>query len=591
MKKCPECGRDYNDDSMSFCLDDGSELLFGPARSEPGAVATGFPSDEPQTAIFHSTSAPGKTPTRAQILTTDQTAIWPRGEEAKPHAGSGGLSEKHGFSALRSKPMAALGLAVLFLVLVGGYFGYRYFSPPKQIESIAVMPFVNESGNSDVEYLTDGMTETLIGSLSNIPNLSVKARSSVFRYKGKEIDPRTIGRELNVQAVLIGRVILRGDQLTLLLEMIDPQTENVIWADKYERRKADLVSLQGEIARDVSSMLRAKLSGADIAKVQQNYTSDPEAYQLYLKGRFFWNKRTMESLKQATEYYRQAVEKDPNYARAYAGLAETYVLYPIYSVASPNESMPLAKATALRALAIDDSVAEAHAALGAYLGYFEFDRTGAEQEYRRAIELNPNYATAHHWLANHVLGPMKRFDEALIELRLAEDLDPLSPIIGTNLGDSFIYTRQYDEAISQYKRVLTLDPNFAFARFTLGWAYYLKGIYGEANEQFRKSLELSYDPSTKGYLGMSLARSGQLDEARKLLDELKDESSKRYVMSNSIALIHIGLNEKDQALEWLEKDVAERSSYATFLGIDPLYDDLRGDPRFKDLLKRLNLTE
>ncbi|MCA1600447.1 MAG: protein kinase [Acidobacteria bacterium] len=486
----------------------------------------------------------------------------------------------------------ALGSLIL-LAFVG--FGYWYFfnrpASTKQIESIAVMPFVNESGNADVEYLSDGMTETLISSLSQLPNLNVKARSSVFRYKGKDTNPQTIGKELNVQAILNGRVVQRGEQLTLSLELIDAQTENVIWSEQYNRKQADLVTLQSEIARDVSGKLKTKLSGADEARVAKSYTTSTEAYQLYLKGRYNWNKRTGESLKQAVEFYQQAIEKDPNYALAYSGLAETHVLFPQFSVALPKDSAPLAKATALRALALDDSLAEAHTALGEYLNYFEWDRVGAEKEFRRAIELNPNYATAHNWLGIDLLAPTKRFDEAIRELKRAEELDPLSPMIGSNLGVAILFTRRYDEAITQYRRVLSLDPNFAFARFNLGGAFHSKGLYAEAITEYQKALELSDDPFTKGFLALSLAKSGQIDEAMRLLNQLKLESAQRYVPSYAIAIVFIGLNEKDEAIKWLEKDVAERSFYASYYAVSPELDDLRSDPRFKVMLKRLNLPE
>ena len=485
---------------------------------------------------------------------------------------------------------AIVGIILLGVISVIAYFAFLAKSNAKQIESIAVMPFVNVSGNQDVEYLSDGMTETLINSLSQVPNLNVKARSSVFRYKGKEIDPKKIASELNVQAVLTGRVVQRGDQLTLNLELIDAQTENILWGNKYERKSSELVSLQSEVARDVSSKLKTKLSGTDEARLTRNYTANSEAYQLYLKGRFQWNKRTAESLKQAAEFFKQAIEKDPNYALAYSGLAETYVLFPQFSVASAQESQQ-AKAMALRALEMDDSLAEAHTALGEWLTYYEYDRVGAEKAFRRAIELNPNYATAHHWLGIDLLTQIKRFDEALAELRRAEQLDPLSPMIGTNIGDTLLLSRQYDEAIAQYKRVLSLDPNFAYARFNLGWGYCVKGMYQEAIVELRKSLELSNDPAAIGYLGLSLAKSGRRDEAMKLLNQLKRESAERYVPSFAFALIYIGLNEKEEAFVWLEKGVAERSSYASSYAIDPVLDDLRSDPRFKEMLKRLNLPE
>ena len=422
------------------------------------------------------------------------------------------------------------------------------------------MPFVNESGNADVEYLSDGMTETLIGSLSQLPNLNVKARSSVFRYKGKELDVQKIAQELKVQAMLTGRVVQRGDQLTLSLELVDTRTENAIWSEQYIRKQTDLVSLQSEIARDVSNKLKTKLSGADEAKVTKAYTTNPEAYQLYLRGRFYWNKRTSESLKQAVGFYQQAIERDPNYALAYSGLAETYVLFSSYSVARGKDSMPLAKAAAMRALELDGSLAEAHTALGNYLNYYEWDRFNSEKEYRRAIQLNPNYATAHQWLGSDGLSQIRRFDEALVELRRAEELDPLSSIIGLNLGLTLFYAQRYDEAIAQFNRTLSLDPNFAYVHATLAWAFHAKGMYREAIAENRRANDLSYDPVTTGYLAISLAKSGQREEAFKLLNQLKQESSHRYVPSYAMALLYIGLNEKEEALVWLEKEVAKRGN-------------------------------
>jgi len=487
-----------------------------------------------------------------------------------------------------------LAAAVSLVVLVTGITVFALYLRGRNsnaaIKSIAVMPFVNDSGNVDVEYLSDGMTETLISSLSQLPNLSVKARSTVFRYKGKSTDARTIGKELNVQAILNGRVVQHLDQLTLSLELIDAQTENVIWSEQYNRRQSDLVTLQSEIARDVSSKLKSKLSGADVAKVEKNYTANPEAYQLYLKGKFYWNKRTGESLKQAAELYRQAIEKDPNYALAYSGLAETYVLFSSYDVAPANDSMPQAKAAALRALAIDDSLAEAHTALGFYLSNYEWDRDSSEKEYRRAIELKPNYATAHHWLGADLMN-VKRFDDSLVELRRAEELDPLSPIIGTNLADMLVFARRYDEAIAQYKPILVRNPNFEYAHLALGRAYGSNGRYPEALAEMRTALELNIGSSTKGYLGLWLARSGKRDEALKLLSELKQEATRDYVQSYTFALIYIGLGDKEEALNWLEKHMWSRAETANTYAVAPELDDLRSDPRFKEMLKRMNLPE
>jgi len=459
------------------------------------------------------------------------------------------------------------------------------------IKSIAVMPFVNEGGNADLEYLSDGMTDTLISSLSQLPNLNVKARSSVFRYKGKEVDAKTVGKELGVQAILNGRFLQRGDQLTLTLELIDASTENILWSEQYNRQQADLVTLQSEIARDVSSKLKTRLSGADEAKVAKKYTANPEAYQLYLKGRFYWNKRTIHSLKQAVEFYRQAIEKDPNYALAYSGLAEAYVLFASYSVASAKDSMPQAKAAALRALELDDSLAEAHTALGSYLNYFEWNRDASEKEFRRAIELNPNYATARQWLGSDNLVQRKRFDEALVSLRRAGELDPLSSIISMNIGFTLYCARRYDEAMAQINRALALDQNFQAAHASLGWTYHAKGMYREAMAEYRKATELGDDPLIRGFLALSLAKSGQRDEATNLLNQLKLESTQRYVPSYAFAITYIGLNEKEQAFVWLEKEIEERGYWANMYAVAPELDELRDDPRYKAMLKRLNLPE
>jgi serine/threonine-protein kinase len=543
----------------------------------PNSAATTDSANENQTQVYASgsvaaTSSGQAAPTHS--VTTSSSSLEYAVTQAKSHR----------------LVSAIVGIVLLGIVAIIVYFAFVSKGSTRQISSIAVMPFVNESGNADLEYLSDGMTETLINSLSQIPNLSVKARSSVFRYKGKELDPKKIASELNVQAILTGRVIQHGDQLTLSLELVDASTENVLWSQQYNRKQSDLVTLQSEIARDVSSKLKSKLSGADVAKVEKNYTGNPEAYQLYLKGKFYWNKRTGESLKQAAELYRQAIEKDPNYALAYSGLAETYVLFSSYDVAPANDSMPQAKAAALRALAIDDSLAEAHTALGFYLSNYEWDRDGSEKEYRRAIELKPNYATAHHWLGADLVY-VKRFDDSLVELRRSEELDPLSPIIGTNLGDTLVFARRYDEAIAQYKRTLVSNPSFAYAHRALGWAYGSKGMYPEAIAETRTSIELNNASSAKGFLGLWLAKSGKRDEAVKLLGELKQESTRGYVQSYDFALIYVGLGDKEEALNHLEKHLSSRAETANTYAVAPELDDLRSEPRFKEMLKRMNLPE
>ena len=579
MKRCPQCNRVENDDALVYCRVDGAPLVISSSElsGEAGTAKLGAQSGptEIETNILpHLTNA-------GVSRGTGPTTVLP-----PPSLTTGSLAKPK----QRRKAIAIVVIVTAVVAASSAVFVNSFLSRKSQssIQSIAVMPFVNASGNADVEYLSDGMTETLISSLSQLPNLNVKARSSVFRYKGKETDTKTIGKELNVQAILNGRLVEHGDQLTLGLELIDAQTENVIWSEQYNRKQADLVSLQSEIARDVSSKLKSKLSGAEVAKVEKNYTTNPEAYQLYLKGKFSWNKRTGQALKQAVEFYNQAIEKDPNYALAYSGLAETYVLFSSYDVAPANDSMPQAKAAAMRALEIDDSLAEAHTALGFYLSNYDWDRAGAEKEYRRAIELKPNYATAHHWLGAD-LSNLKRFDDGIVELRRAEDLDPLSRIIGTNLADTLVFARRYDEAIAQYKRVLVRDPNFSYAHRALGWAYGSKGMYQEAIAETRTSIEMSNVGN--GYLGLWLAKSGKRDEALKLLNELKQESTRNYVQSYNFALIYVGLGEKAEALSYLEKHMLSRAETANSYAVAPELDELRSDPRFKEMLKRMNLPE
>ncbi|MEO8648484.1 MAG: tetratricopeptide repeat protein, partial [Acidobacteriota bacterium] len=406
-------------------------------------------------------------------------------------------------------------------------------------------------------------------------------------YKGKDTDLQTIAKELNVQAVLNGRVVQRGEQLTLSLELVDVSKDKVIWTESYNRKQSDIVSLQSEIAKDVSTNLKAKLSGADVAKVEKNYTANPEAYQLYLKGRYQLNRRTGESLKQAVEFFKHAVEKDPNYALAYSGLAESYVLFPAFSVALPLECMPKARAAAVRAIEIDESLAEAHTALAIYYSHFSWNQTAAEKEFRRAIEVNLNYPSAHQQFGVECLVAMGRFDEAIAEGKRAEELDPLSPIIGADLGNIFTRSRRFDEAVAQLQRVLALDPNFNVSHHYLGAAYHAQGLYAEAVAEYRKAAALNSNPWVRAQLARSLARSGQRDEALKLLGELQAESASRYVSSASLALVYGALGDKDKAFALLEKEITERTLRPAVFSVNPLWDDLRDDSRFSDLIRRV----
>jgi len=447
-----------------------------------------------------------------------------------------------------TKRYLAIGLAVL-LVSAIGFFGYRSFAPNKQIESIAVMPFVNESGNADVEYLSDGMTETLINSLSQLPNLSVKARSSVFRYKGKELDPKKIASELNVQAILTGRVVQRGEQVTLNLELIDAQTENVLWGNRYERKSSDLVSLQSEIARDVSSKLKSKLSGAEIAKVEKTYTTNPEAYQLYLKGRYHAARYTEEGFRKAIDYFNQAIAIDPTYALAYDGLA--YCYYSSWYIPAKEGSLK-AKAAAMKALEIDPSLAEAHASLANIYFWYDYDWAAAEREFKRSIELNPNYGYA-HTSYGILLATLGRFDEAVAEAKRGVELEPLSAELNTSLGFVYYYAKRYDLAAEQLNKTIEFEPNFWWAHTYLARIYEKTGNIPAAISELEKAQKMDgATTEVSAALGHAYASAGNREEAQKIINELKEPSNRIQMDGYEVAIIYAALGERDQAFAYLE---------------------------------------
>jgi eukaryotic-like serine/threonine-protein kinase len=507
-------------------------------------------------------------------------------QASAPHSAS---SAEYVVAEIKKHKLAAIASLVVLIggvTILGMYLRGRTASVA--IKSIAVMPFINEGGNAELEYLSDGMTDTLISSLSQLPNLNVKARSSVFRYKGKETSPQTIGKDLNVQAILNGRVAQRGDQITLTLELVDAQTENVIWSDQYNRKQADLVSLQSEIARDVSTKLRTKLSGVDEQKIAKTYTANPEAYQLYLKGLFHWNKRTAESLRKSIEYFNQAIEKDPSYALAYAGMAEAYVLLPEYSAGSPNESIPKAKAAARKALDLDDTLAEAHTALAHALFTYDRNLPESNREFQRAIELNPNYATAHQWYSDNLV-VMQRYDESIAEGKRAVELDPLSLVVNLELGTNYDYARQYDQAIAQLRKTIELDQNWYLAHMVLCQAYTLKGQLPEATAECQKARELNDDPYVLAFLGRAYVGSGKRDEALKTLGQMNEVAKQRYVPAYGFAVLYAGLGDKDHAFQWLERSYQDHAWDILYLKVDPYFDNLNSDPRFGDLVHRVGL--
>jgi len=458
------------------------------------------------------------------------------------------------------------------------------------IDSIAVLPFENRGADPDTEYLSEGLAESLIYRLSQLPDLKVSPTSVVFRYKGKQVDAATAGNEMGVSAVLLGRITQRGDSLTISAELVDVRNNRLVWGEQYDRKMSDLLATQREIAREIVEKLRLKVSGEDKA-LAKHYTESNEAYQLYLKGRFYWNKRTPEALTKSIQYFTKAIEQDPGFALAYAGLADSYVVPA--SLLPPREGMPKAKAAAMRALELDETLAEAHTSLGRVLAAYEWNWTSAEKEFKRAIDLNPHYATAHQWYGG-CLEATGRSNEAIAERKRAQELDPLSLVINFELGVGFYYAHNYDQAIEQFHKTLELDQNFPAAHVFLPAAYEQKGKYEEAIAQFKKGIPLrggSEWSFTKGGLGHLYAILGKKSEALTLVHELKQLAAQEYVPPTSIALVYAGLGEKDEAFAWLEKAYEERSFQLQWLNVEPRWDSLRSDPRFADLIRRIGLPQ
>jgi len=490
-----------------------------------------------------------------------------------------------------------LGATAILVILIGfiavGFLAYsRYFagSDKQELDSLAVLPFANNTGNSEMEYLSDGLSESLINNLSQLPRLKVIARSSAFRYKGKDANAEEVARALGVKSILTGRVSRHGENLQISVELMDARDKTQVWGAQYNRRGTDLLAVQQEIAQEISRNLRLKLSSIEQVRVGNLHTSNAEAYELYLKGRFYWNKRTGEALKKSVDYFNQAIAKDPSYALAYVGLADAYVVIPYFSVGTAQDSYPKAKAAARRALEIDDRLAEAHTAMAAVLMNYDWNLPESNREFERAIELNPNYATAHHWYARENLTIMGQFDKALAEMRRAQELDPLSLIINANFGKAYFNARRYDEAIQQLRKTVEIDQSFFVAHHYLGSANAMKGNFSEALAEYQKARQLNPDdPHVVALLARLYAVSGKRDEALRTLAQLKSMARERYVADYSMALVYAGLGEKEHAFSLLEKSYREHTVDMLTLHYDPLIDNLRSDPRFTDLVRRVGL--
>ena len=578
MKRCPQCNRVETDEALAFCRTDGAPLVTDslPHGSEAGTAQLGSiaVASESGTSILPNTTNAGfsrNTGPTTVLVQPDPTVTH---ELAKPRS-----------------PRVWVIAAAAFVLIAIALGSYLFFANrTRAVESIAVLPFENKSGNVDSEYLSDGLAESLIYRLSQLPNLKVSPTSSVMRYKGTATDAVKIGSELGVQAVMSGRMVQRGENLTISVELVDVRSNKLIWGEQYERKMSELLVTQREIAAEITTKLRLKLSGESEQKLTKKYTDNNEAYQLYLKGRFYWNKRDEENLRKAIDQFKAAADHDPNFALAYVGLADSYVLLPFYSNATSAEVTPPAKAYAERALAIDDSLGEAHSSLG-YVNRLLWNWPEAEKELRRGVELNPTYATGHKWYGN-VLFDLRRFDEAISEYKRAQEIEPLSLIISANLAESYLQSGDLNAAAVQCQRAIDLDPNWYYVRLLQTLVYLKQGRNSEALSEAEKSVELSKRLSTPlAFLGIVYAQTGRRDEAETVINELKQKYGQGRANGYDIARIYAALNEKDQVFEWLEKDFqSHNATMPDFLSMPPL-GSLRDDPRFKDLVRRIGLPE
>lgn len=564
MKRCPECRRDYYDDSLIYCLEDGTALMQG---SVP-------PPDEPATAVFSAESVSSETATRSFDLPASTGTTFPAGLTS---------------AASRNTSVLAIvaGVVLLAALGVGGYVYYGRASA-KQISSIAILPFQNRSDDADAEYLSDGLAESLIFRLAQLPGLKVSPTSSVMNYKGKESDIRKIASDLNVDAVMTGRLLKRGDNLNITVELVDARNNKSLWGEQYERKMSDLLETQRDIAATIAQKLQLKIGG-DEKGVTKKYTDNNDAYQLYLKGRFHFARRTKEDILRSIELFQQAIKLDPEFALAYVGVAESYAVMPSYPYMAPNEANPLAKAAVEKALAIDPDLPEAHTVAGMIAASYDWDWAKAESEFKRSLELDPNLAATHYRYAWVYLSPLGRHDEAVAEMKKATELEPLSLIQGANYAGVLIYAHRYDDAIAQAQKTLDLDPQFFGGKSWLCHSYTADGKYAEALAIAEPTLN-SENPFLSD-AAIAYAKTGQRAKAMAIIDRLKEAEKTRYVMNYLAASMYGALGDKDAAFAELEKAYQNRDWFLQRIKVDPMMDPLRDDPRFDSMVKRLKFPE
>ncbi|HEY0006767.1 MAG TPA: tetratricopeptide repeat protein [Pyrinomonadaceae bacterium] len=539
MKRCPTCQRSYLDQTLKFCREDGARLITDPLLPL-----------EPQTEIF------GR---------TDDD------EEPATEIFSSGTSGAASTSRSLTRPVQKRGPR-----------------RSKVIDSLAVLPMTNASDDPEIEYLSDGLTESLINNLSSVHGLRVMARATVFRYKGREIDPQQIGRELDVRAVVTGRVLVRQERLIVKVELVKVEDGSQLWGEHYKRRLEDIFAIESEMAGEIAEKLRLKLNSKARKRLAKRSTENSEAYQSLLKGRYFFSKQTAEGFQKAIEYFEQALTQDPAYALAHAELAKTYYTLLYFGYLRLDETQPKIAAALSKALSLDQNLAEAHLILAENKFHYDWDWQAAEREFRRALELNPGHAETHLVYAFY-LADMERFEEAINEALRAQELDPLS--LFTQMGAGFIFSiaHRADEALEQGHKLLEMEPHFFGAHWLVGMAHFLKGMYEEAIAESLKAHALGGGPIVLTFLGFLYGLTGRRSEALKVIEELSEMRKQNYVPASNFAMVYAGLGELDQSFEWLERAYRERNPTLTSLKVNTALDPLRSDPRFTQMLSRVGL--
>lgn len=491
---------------------------------------------------------------------------------------------------LERKTIFALVAGVVVVALIAfGIYSFVFRGGNTAFESLAVLPFSNAGSDPGTEYLSEGITESLINSLSQLPAVKVRSRNSVFHFKGRQ-DPEKVGRELGVRAVLTGRLEKLGDDLLVNVELIDTQDDSHIWGARYTRKLSDLIGLQEELSRDIAGNLRLPLSGAEQQQLVKNYATNSESYQLYLQGRYQWNKRSADGLQQGIEYFNRALEKDPKYAPAYSGLADCYWLLNVYNVGPATQWNEKARAAATTALELDDTLAEAHASLASISYRYDWNWAEAEKHFKRALQLNPNYPTAHQWFSA-MLAAMGRSDEANAEARKAHDLEPFSLTINSDLGRHLYYARQFEQALATHRNSLEMDQKFPRAHSETGYVMLQLKKPEEAVKEFQQALALDKDRlEALAGLGNAFAVSGQKQQALQVIAQLNELGRSHYVSPYHFAVVYTGLGERAQALDYLERAADERFNWLVFLKVEPIFDSLHSEPRFSALVQRVGFT-